>query len=177
MGDRSRADGVRFLPALFVDLTGKPCGKLVPVEAADGPYVVAEGEGDQGGGKLLDALERAGPCGGGAAAVDGLPGTADDDSTAYDDVESEREAGGPDPAALPVDSPLAVDRFGTTLPIGTGLLSLAAAYTLFLNIGPESDYLTAMLPTFLFAGTGFALADWLRSRGIEPQFFDLPPKA
>jgi len=46
--------------------------------------------------------------------AEGLPGTADDDSTAYDDVESERETVGPDPAALPVDSPLAVDRFGTT---------------------------------------------------------------
>lgn len=46
--------------------------------------------------------------------AEGLPETADDDSTAYDDVESEREADGPDPAALPVDSPLAVDRFGTT---------------------------------------------------------------
>jgi NADH pyrophosphatase NudC (nudix superfamily) len=26
------------------------------------------------------------------------------------------------------------------------------------------------------AGTGYALADWLRSRGITPQFFDLPPR-
>jgi ADP-ribose pyrophosphatase YjhB (NUDIX family) len=25
------------------------------------------------------------------------------------------------------------------------------------------------------AGTGHALADWLRSRGIEPQWMDLPP--
>ncbi|WP_250558498.1 type III glutamate--ammonia ligase [Pseudonocardia lacus] len=32
---RAEADGVRFLLALFVDLTGKPCAKLVPVEAAD----------------------------------------------------------------------------------------------------------------------------------------------
>ena len=32
---RARADGVRFLLALFVDLAGKPCAKLVPVEAAD----------------------------------------------------------------------------------------------------------------------------------------------
>ncbi len=32
---RAKADGVRFLLALFVDLTGKPCAKLVPVEAAD----------------------------------------------------------------------------------------------------------------------------------------------
>jgi NAD+ diphosphatase len=27
------------------------------------------------------------------------------------------------------------------------------------------------------AGTGFALADWLRSRGYEPEFFDRPPLA
>ncbi len=26
------------------------------------------------------------------------------------------------------------------------------------------------------AGTGYALADWLRGRGIEPQFIELPPK-
>ncbi|MGE3256817.1 type III glutamate--ammonia ligase [Pseudonocardia sp.] len=32
---RAQADGVRFLLALFVDLTGKPCAKLVPVVAAD----------------------------------------------------------------------------------------------------------------------------------------------
>jgi glutamine synthetase len=32
---RATDDGVRFLLALFVDLTGKPCAKLVPVEAAD----------------------------------------------------------------------------------------------------------------------------------------------
>ena len=27
------------------------------------------------------------------------------------------------------------------------------------------------------AGTGYALADWLRSRGHEPQFIELPPRA
>ena len=27
------------------------------------------------------------------------------------------------------------------------------------------------------AGTGYALADWLRGRGLEPQFFELPPRA
>ena len=27
------------------------------------------------------------------------------------------------------------------------------------------------------AGTGYAMADWLRSRGHEPQFIDLPPQA
>lgn len=47
----------------------------------------------------------------------GLPDTADDDSTARDDVESGRVADGPDPAALPADredGPVAVDRYGTT---------------------------------------------------------------
>lgn len=34
LASRARADGVKFLLALFVDLTGKPCAKLVPVEAA-----------------------------------------------------------------------------------------------------------------------------------------------
>ncbi len=45
---------------------------------------------------------------------EGLPDTADDDSTAYDDVETGRWADGPDPAALPADRAQAVDRFGTT---------------------------------------------------------------
>jgi glutamine synthetase len=35
LASRARADGVRFLLALFVDLAGKQCAKLVPVEAAD----------------------------------------------------------------------------------------------------------------------------------------------
>ena len=35
LASMARADGVQFLLALFVDLTGKPCAKLVPVEAAD----------------------------------------------------------------------------------------------------------------------------------------------
>jgi hypothetical protein len=49
--------------------------------------------------------------------ADGLPGTADDDSSAGDDVETGRIADGPDPAALPLDrddGPLAIDRYGTT---------------------------------------------------------------
>jgi EmrB/QacA subfamily drug resistance transporter len=50
-----------------------------------------------------------------------------------------------------------VDRVGTTVPIALGLTSLAAAYVLFLNIGASSDYLTAMLPTFILAGIGFTL--------------------
>jgi Family of unknown function (DUF5709) len=46
--------------------------------------------------------------------AEGLPGTADDDSTAYDDVASPRESDGPSPASLPTDHPMGVDRFGTT---------------------------------------------------------------
>jgi hypothetical protein len=47
----------------------------------------------------------------------GLPGTADDDTNAWDDVDSPRVADGPDPGLLPGDrddGPLAVDRYGTT---------------------------------------------------------------
>jgi Family of unknown function (DUF5709) len=44
----------------------------------------------------------------------GLPDTADDDSTAWDDVDSGREADGPDPAALPADRPMGLDEYGTT---------------------------------------------------------------
>jgi hypothetical protein len=46
--------------------------------------------------------------------AEGLPGTADDDSYAYDDVDSSRSADGLDPAALPSDRPLGMDRFGVT---------------------------------------------------------------
>src|SRR4051795_6797659 len=49
--------------------------------------------------------------------ADGLPDTADDDSTAWDDVDSGRIADGPDPGMLPLDRddrPLAVDHYGTT---------------------------------------------------------------
>jgi Family of unknown function (DUF5709) len=50
-------------------------------------------------------------------AANGLPEYADDESTAWDDVESPRVADGPDPAPLPPDredGPLAVDEYGTT---------------------------------------------------------------
>lgn len=33
--ERAEADGVRFILAVFVDMNGKPCAKLVPVSAAD----------------------------------------------------------------------------------------------------------------------------------------------
>ena len=47
--------------------------------------------------------------------AEGLPDTADDDSTANDDVLTGREADGPEPAQLPGDrTPVAVDQFGTT---------------------------------------------------------------
>jgi glutamine synthetase len=35
LADIAKAHDVRFLLATFVDMTGKPCAKLVPVEAAD----------------------------------------------------------------------------------------------------------------------------------------------
>jgi hypothetical protein len=49
--------------------------------------------------------------------ADGLPGVADDDSSAGDDVETGREADGPYPAALPADreaAALAMESFGNT---------------------------------------------------------------
>jgi MFS family permease len=51
-----------------------------------------------------------------------------------------------------------VDRVGTVLPVGAGLTSLVGAYILFLNVGADSGYLSAMLPTFILAGIGFTLA-------------------
>ncbi|GAB2628657.1 hypothetical protein Aab01nite_21720 [Paractinoplanes abujensis] len=44
----------------------------------------------------------------------GLPDTADDDSTAYDEVETGRWADGPDPAALAGVGPGGSNRFGDT---------------------------------------------------------------
>jgi hypothetical protein len=46
--------------------------------------------------------------------AEGLPDTADDDSTAGDDIATGRQADGPDPAQLPSDEPLAVDHYGNT---------------------------------------------------------------
>jgi EmrB/QacA subfamily drug resistance transporter len=51
-----------------------------------------------------------------------------------------------------------VMRFGVTRLILAGLVSIVAGYLLFLPIGLESGYLTSLLPTFLLAGLGFALA-------------------
>src|SRR2546423_9566303 len=52
-----------------------------------------------------------------APAADGIPEYADDDSTAYDDVDSPRTADGPEPYPLPGDrddGPAAIDEYGTT---------------------------------------------------------------
>jgi EmrB/QacA subfamily drug resistance transporter len=53
-------------------------------------------------------------------------------------------------------APLVV-RFGVRTLITAGLASAAVGYALFLRVGLDSGYLT-MLPTFVFAGFGFALA-------------------
>jgi EmrB/QacA subfamily drug resistance transporter len=51
-----------------------------------------------------------------------------------------------------------VNRVGTAIPVGAGLTSLGLAYVLFWNIGADSSYLSAMLPTFILSGIGFTLA-------------------
>ena len=51
-----------------------------------------------------------------------------------------------------------IGRYGTTRLITVGLSSSIVAYALFLPVGFDSDYLTAILPTMLLAGLGFALA-------------------
>jgi MFS transporter len=51
-----------------------------------------------------------------------------------------------------------VMRFGITRLITAGLASTAVGYALFLPIGLDSAYVAAMLPTFILAGLGFALA-------------------
>jgi EmrB/QacA subfamily drug resistance transporter len=51
-----------------------------------------------------------------------------------------------------------IGRFGVTRLIVAGMISIAAGYVLFLPIGLHSSYALGMLPTFLLAGIGFALA-------------------
>lgn len=51
-----------------------------------------------------------------------------------------------------------IERFGAIRLAGFGLASTAIAYALFLPIGADSGYLTAILPTMVFAGLGFGLA-------------------
>jgi predicted dinucleotide-binding enzyme/sugar phosphate permease len=69
--------------------------------------------------------------------------------------------------------PLLVARFGVARLILAGLISTAIGYALFLNVGLDSRYSTAMLPTFLLAGLGFALAygplNIAATNGIAPE--------
>jgi hypothetical protein len=51
-----------------------------------------------------------------------------------------------------------VMRFGVARLILAGMVSIVAGYLLFLPIGLQSGYLASLLPTFLLAGLGFALA-------------------
>jgi EmrB/QacA subfamily drug resistance transporter len=64
-------------------------------------------------------------------------------------------------------------RFGVSRLIVGGMLSITAAYALFLPIGLDSTYLAAMLPTFLLAGLGFALAfgplNVAATNGVAPE--------
>jgi EmrB/QacA subfamily drug resistance transporter len=66
-----------------------------------------------------------------------------------------------------------IARFGVTRLIAAGLASTALAYGLFLPIGLESGYVTAMLPTFLLGGLGFGLAygplNVAATNGIAPE--------
>ncbi len=51
-----------------------------------------------------------------------------------------------------------IGRFGVTRLVVAGLISLTAGYVLFLPISLDSTYALGMLPTFILAGIGFALA-------------------
>jgi EmrB/QacA subfamily drug resistance transporter len=66
-----------------------------------------------------------------------------------------------------------IERFGATRLIALGLTSTAAAYALFLPIGLNSGYATAMFPTFVLAGLGFALAygplNVAATNGVAPE--------
>jgi EmrB/QacA subfamily drug resistance transporter len=66
-----------------------------------------------------------------------------------------------------------VGRYGVTRLILVGTISVAAAYALFLPIGLDSGYAGAMLPTFVLAGFGFALAfgplNIAATNGIAPE--------
>jgi MFS family permease len=66
-----------------------------------------------------------------------------------------------------------VMRFGIRRLITAGLASTAAGYALFLPIGLESGYATAILPTMILAGLGFALAygplNIAATNGVAPE--------
>jgi EmrB/QacA subfamily drug resistance transporter len=64
-------------------------------------------------------------------------------------------------------------RFGVTRLIVAGMVSITGAYALFLPIGLDSGYAAAMLPTFILAGLGFALAfgplNVAATNGVAPE--------
>jgi EmrB/QacA subfamily drug resistance transporter len=66
-----------------------------------------------------------------------------------------------------------IERFGAIRLAAFGLASTAIGYALFLPIGLESNYALAMLPTFIFAGLGFALAygplNVAATNGVAPE--------
>jgi MFS family permease len=65
-----------------------------------------------------------------------------------------------------------VERFGLTRLIGFGLAFEAAGYALFLPIGLDSGYLTAMLLPFVMIGLGFAVFGPLNiaaTNGVAPE--------
>jgi EmrB/QacA subfamily drug resistance transporter len=66
-----------------------------------------------------------------------------------------------------------IARFGITRLIVVGLASTVGAYSLFLPIGLDSGYLTAMLPTFVLGGLGFAFAygplNIAATNGVAPE--------
>ncbi|HEY9410146.1 MAG TPA: MFS transporter [Jiangellaceae bacterium] len=64
---------------------------------------------------------------------------------------------GIDAILAPTLTPRLVSRFGTTWVIVGGMVVAAAAYALFLPLGPDWTYL-AMLPTLVLLGIAFALA-------------------
>jgi MFS family permease len=73
----------------------------------------------------------------------------------------------------PTLTPRLVARLGVTRVIVAGLTSAAAAFALFLPIGLDSPYWTAMFPTFVLAGLAFALAygplNIAATNGIAPE--------
>jgi sugar phosphate permease len=66
-----------------------------------------------------------------------------------------------------------VARFGVTRVIAAGLSCMVAAYALFLPIGLDSGYVTAMVPTFILGGLAFGLAygplNIAATNGIAPE--------
>jgi EmrB/QacA subfamily drug resistance transporter len=69
--------------------------------------------------------------------------------------------------------PRLVMRFGVQPVILVGMVAALVAYPLFLGIDANSNYVTAMLPTFVLAGLAFAFAygplNIAATNGIEPQ--------